>query len=365
MHRRKSIVKVALITFGIFCLTEATLRIASNGIPLIYAATWDFSHIENRVTTTEELMAKIKYPLIPGNDYAGFSLNSNGFRTHEYNKEADEGVYRILVLGDSFAFSSGEIPFENVWHEQVKTYLESATEKPIEMINLGVPATGPRFYKRMFELEGTALSPDLTVVSVFIGNDFIDDYGTLLSPYIDINPWLRRSYTWNFLKNMILAGKDLPWILQKAHANEIGTFPKEMFLRIEEKRSRIFQNTFRHQMQNRMKHTIRTFEEIRHLADTHGTELLFILIPDEVQVEQQLQSEVADYARKTTDDYDFDWPSTTLETELNDMNIPVINLLPTMKNHSETLYAKQDTHWNDMGNTVAAKHIAEYILSSE
>ena len=43
--------------------------------------------------------------LIPGYDRGGISINSKGYRGPEFSKLADEGVVRILTIGDCVSFS--------------------------------------------------------------------------------------------------------------------------------------------------------------------------------------------------------------------------------------------------------------------
>ena len=46
-------------------------------------------------------------------------INSNGLRDREYPYEKGEGVFRILVLGDSFS-AALQVPLEQIWHEIIE-----------------------------------------------------------------------------------------------------------------------------------------------------------------------------------------------------------------------------------------------------
>lgn len=71
----------------------------------------------------------------------------------------------IVVVGDSFAYSQ-TVSLEHAW-----TVLLDEARPASRVITLGTVATGPEQYNRVFETYGADLSPDLLIVSLFLGND--------------------------------------------------------------------------------------------------------------------------------------------------------------------------------------------------
>ena len=61
----------------------------------------------SKARTVKESLDSSPRGFTPGQRHHDFVLNSRGFKTSEYNHAKADGVYRIVVLGDSFTFASG------------------------------------------------------------------------------------------------------------------------------------------------------------------------------------------------------------------------------------------------------------------
>jgi hypothetical protein len=102
--------------------------------------------------------------------------------------ERPPGVrFRSVIVGDSFVegfFVSSPLParIERLWSERGHTDMEA--------INLGVTATGPRQYYYRIRDVALRLKPDVIVLVVFAGNDFISTpyHRFALPPLIDELP---------------------------------------------------------------------------------------------------------------------------------------------------------------------------------
>src|SRR5262249_31978603 len=104
-----------------------------------------------------------------------FHLNSKGFNDVEFNTNKTPGTTRILGIGDSFAF--GIVPYEYNYLTLVEKYLKQGGHN-VELINMGIPGTGPFDYLSLLVHEGFALAPDSVLLSFFIGNDFDERPGS-------------------------------------------------------------------------------------------------------------------------------------------------------------------------------------------
>lgn len=172
--------KLLLFTFSFFLIFEIILRIVSGyfwEVKYLLFYKYDNSNLD-RIKNIEELVTKAPFPRKPGDNIFGFILNSKGFRTEEYQLEKRPGIIRIVALGDSFLSDSGPLPqpyhFLSLLEGKFK---KNFPTKKFEIINLGLPAIGPQFEKKILELEGLRLNPDLIIWTFFVGNDFTDDFG--------------------------------------------------------------------------------------------------------------------------------------------------------------------------------------------
>ncbi len=97
-------------------------------------------------------------------------ITSNGFREEEHSFNKGKGVFRIVVLGDSFC-DQLEMPFKQLWHRVLERRLNSGSTEPIEVINLGIGGFGTDQEYKTLKNYGLKYHPDLVVLAFFIGND--------------------------------------------------------------------------------------------------------------------------------------------------------------------------------------------------
>lgn len=102
------------------------------------------------------------------------SINSNGLRDEEYQHEKPEGVYRILVIGDSLTFGWG-VNAEDIFSEILEKKLNERNDihrkyKKIEVINGGIGNYNTRQESAFLEKEGLKYLPDEVILAHFIND---------------------------------------------------------------------------------------------------------------------------------------------------------------------------------------------------
>jgi hypothetical protein len=123
------------------------------------------------------------YPLGPGVAGADLRLqqreydvhlryNRHGFRDSELPPAKAPGELRMLCLGDSFAEGVG-VEVEDRFCDVAARELARRRDGPVVVINAGQMATGPSEYFGNLASFGVALEPDLVVLAIFVGNDFM------------------------------------------------------------------------------------------------------------------------------------------------------------------------------------------------
>jgi SGNH hydrolase-like domain, acetyltransferase AlgX len=284
------------------------------------------------VDTLDELVAVAPLPLPPLRIWGGFRLNSHGLYTAEYERTKPIGTVRVVTLGDSFTFDSGMVPPASIWHAQVGTALAGRFGRPVEVVNLGLPAVGPRFAAKMYEVEGRHLAPDLVVLGLFMGNDLTDESGSRAA---GLKRW---SYAWHAARNL--------WALRAARR----------FRRVEAEAAHVFLRSRRAQVTERITDVVQVVAELQAAVTATPARLVVALFPDQLQIDVLHREAILGGAGIAAADFDADGVVAELRDALVARGISVVDVAPALKAAPDAprLYRRQDVHWTVAGNTVAA-----------
>jgi hypothetical protein len=118
-----------------------------------------------------------------------------GLRDRRTSYHKPPGVYRILLLGDSFV-EAVQVPTHDSVAERLERALSQRMGGPVEVINAGVAAYGTGQELLLLEQEGFKYQPDLVALVFFVGNDVANnnyrlelwdnDLKLALKPYFDL-----------------------------------------------------------------------------------------------------------------------------------------------------------------------------------
>jgi hypothetical protein len=106
--------------------------------------------------------------------------------------------------------------------------------------------------------------------------------------------------------------------------------------------------------------------EINQICARLGIRFLVVVIPDELQVNDQLQQRVIDARRLPPESFDFGLPNNMLIAKFRESNIDYIDLRDDFASISKSmrLYKPNDTHWNIAGNRTASEIIAKHMMAT-
>jgi len=293
-------------------------------------------------------------------------VNALGHRDDLVTLEKPAGVFRILVLGDSFT-AGASVEQSDVWPQVLERLLNESWNQPVEVVNAAVGGWEPLQYLLYFQNEGIAFEPDLVVAAFFVGNDTFDrntssdhlmtavggrrvQRETAAKPFIHARVWL---YDHSHLVRL-LRHPDAP----RAHRRErrCDRFSEG---RLELERQ-LFDNHLRESTEG-LDRAAASIEQIRALGNAVGAvgaSFVAVLIPAEVQVNPFLQEILLEGHDPA--DYDFDMPQTMLLEAWAETDFGVIDLLAAFRNDPRCLYLN-DTHWAAEGHTLAARAVAERL----
>jgi hypothetical protein len=91
--------------------------------------------------------------------------NELGLRGEPAAPAKTAGTFRVLVVGDSFAFGFG-VEDEESFPALLETRLDTRFERPVEVLNAGVPGWSTDHYLLFLRTRGFALEPDLVVLAI-------------------------------------------------------------------------------------------------------------------------------------------------------------------------------------------------------
>lgn len=332
--------------------------------------------------STRELLERSYLGFHPREVRAGFVLNSRGFRTPEYALQPRPGSFRVVILGDSFAFASGGVPWSTGWPALLEEGLVRRRRGPVEVINLGVPAVGPRFELRLWELEGARLSPDVVLLAFFVGNDFTDESGLPLQTRRE-SALARWSVSWRLIRNL--------WRVHWEPGGAVGPLPagsgprrsseggverpqyrasyredqplltEEVYLEIELGRLRLVVDDHRETFERLFEQVRRVLIRLHRSVRAQGAELVMVLIPDEFQVSEALLTRLIERFELDPDTVDLTLPQRRLLAFCREEDLRCLDLLPVLEAAPGRVYGVRNTHWNLAGNRLAAEAMAELL----
>ncbi|MFI5366137.1 MAG: SGNH/GDSL hydrolase family protein, partial [Candidatus Binatia bacterium] len=98
-------------------------------------------------------------------------INHEGLRDAEHPYAKPPGVFRILVLGDSFV-EAMHVPLASTFAHQLEQQLNAdSSGVRVETISAGVSGYGTASELLWFEREGKRYQPDLLLLEFYPGND--------------------------------------------------------------------------------------------------------------------------------------------------------------------------------------------------
>jgi hypothetical protein len=332
-----------------------------------------------------------------GGDVIQWSTNSLGFRGHELRPDPD---VRVVVYGDSniqASFSDLQATFPY----RLEQELQALTGKDVEVINGGVVGMGPDQSLLRLEREVDELEPDVVIFDVFADNDFgdlirnrlfdLDPSGNLVltAHQRTVDGHLIRAYERSFLSTLLTvraAGR--LWHAVRPGAGEHGVgridTAKKMLEYLLEENARQFAvyessgpgqyshfadlydaDVAVHPRSESATAKIRLMDAVlRQASETArsaGARFFVVIQPSQIDLTKNSMLSYEDLGQYP--DYRPDNLSRVVENILARRRIDGISLFHAFSAQSaEDLYFKgDDDHWNDAGQSLAAKLTAERL----
>jgi hypothetical protein len=290
--------------------------------------------------------------------------NSDGHRDDELPVRRADSL-RILALGDSFTVGAN-VRMEDTWPANLERRLQSEQTHPVDVINSGVGGWAPYQYAQYYEHYGRAFAPDVVLVGFFVGNDTYNKRhrpeqlrtavlgrrvrrASAESPFVVPRVWLIEHS--HLARRFLTPSARMERRILREHCADFDEF----LLAYEEKRMKNHRKRDAERERN-LENTLHQLARIQEMARADGAALLVVLIPDENQINPQLQYLL--WGDEIPSDYDMDMPQVLLAEKFRETGVHVLDPLARFRGHPGCLYLN-DTHFNAAGLDLLASAIQD------
>ena len=290
--------------------------------------------------------------------YGAAGVNARSYNDTDWSAEPDD-AFRIVALGDSFAF--GVVGYQHNFLTLLESDLSARLGRPVEVANLGLPSMQPNDYLQILLDDGLALQPDLILLCLYTGNDF--QPAASASP-LDASNWRVVGFATRLVRyaaeREFRASTAAPAGAPQSGASA-PAFSEDGYLGIAAAYVPLLRRERPARLDRAMRETLAVADEIVRRAAP--TPVAIAVLPSEFQVSPPLRDRVLARAGLGEADLDLERPARETHAHFAPREIPVIDLLAafTAAEAEESTYAPRNTHWNERGNAVAARALAEAL----
>ncbi len=300
--------------------------------------------------------------------------NSLGMRNPEVQIPKPAGTFRILMIGDSYVTGWG-VEEEQSLPRLLEQKLQSDFPgKHIEVINAGLPGSGPNYYYLFMKYIGMKLQPDLVIVGFLMLNDIvdnvshttwltvdehglpltvshslsrIDDTGNIIPSSIPdkfTTPFLKYSHLYALIYDSIHPPKDENTSQTENPINEHTCLYKESC----------------HMLDDAKERTKKLFLGIKNIATEIGATILIAQFPSQLQIEKKARLKYGILIPLLPADKDRPYKEFGVFFESN--GISHLDMRSQFAGYPVTeTYFAEDDHWTPKGHEVAASGIREKL----
>jgi len=304
--------------------------------------------------------------------------NPGGFRDAPFEPKAP-GVFRIVALGDSFGFGHG-VEVDAAYPDLLEQML-STPERPVEVLNLGVPGYNTQMELAQLRRLGAELEPDLVLLGLYLGNDPSCNlerrsppprprFGVLVAAGLDEPEWqvTLRAFT---LKHSLIARNLRAWWRERK-LNAVKDSDGGVLAAVCENLGwdagqalDLFLAEPTDDAREAMDRTEAALRELATEARALDAELAVALLPAPLQYAPAFLAFAHESCGIDPADYDVDRPNRALGDAGARDGYPVLDLTPIFRarqtaDPSKLLFA--DVHFNAAGHALAAQEMAMFLL---
>jgi lysophospholipase L1-like esterase len=262
-----------------------------------------------------------------------FALNNHGHRGPDFDVPKPDGIYRIVVLGDSFTFGEG-VRLEHIFTTRLNERLRARVSDSIEVVNAGTGAWSTDSEIRYLKARALAWEPDL-VLLIFVPNDanyvanldLWDDFRAVYEP----PQWLRRSYVLSFIYSRIAREIEGRRYIDKLAKQAVAGG------RYKDKKWQV---------------TLDAISEGNRLAKSRGSKFAIAMFP---------------FMYQLNENYPLREIHARVEGRADEQGIPYLDLFSAFegRDYADLWVHGSDQHPNEKGHAIAADAIADFLVDAK
>lgn len=298
------------------------------------------------------------------------SFNSAGMRDRERSIQRSPGVYRILLLGDSFVEAS-QVSFDSSLSARLERVLSKQSGHAVEVISAGVSGWGTDDELRYLTEYGLRYHPDLVLVAMTLHNDVSDNlreewhavagdslvdrphqaYSSLDYAIVKLKAQLASRFQLYQLWRKVRHGREIrrAGAALRSHVVDLCTAPTPK------------------QIDQGLLLTSLLLGRMKGVTDSAGMRLAIVMLPLRFQLSDTSYAEFIREADLPPAALPFGKPQRDMSAIAERAGIPVIDLLPGFRAwtaaDSAPLYLSWDGHWNSAGHGLAAALLSDQLIA--
>ena len=313
-------------------------------------------------------------------------IGEHGFRGPTPSPEKAPGVYRVVLLGDSFVFAAS-IDYENTFAGVMNRYF-AEKKQPIEVIDMGVDGYGTIEEELVYEHAARKLKPDLVVLCFYVGNDLQNNYppreyfpgyeledGQLVSVPFEVRAF-RRNAVRDFLRYHVRIYSYLPDLWRGFVTNlELKFSKKKKEKRLQENQAQYEwhppknygrENLVGDGLSKSWQVTIKLIEKLNREVTADGGQLAIVVFPIITQVYDKYWDMLREmHKTEDTQGWDRYKPQKILEKVSRDNHIVYIPIVKDMAKEAQKtgvdFYIPKNPHFNKNAYAFISSLMEPYI----
>lgn len=286
------------------------------------------------------------------------TINSKGLRDVERPYAKPEGVFRVLMLGDSFV-EGLQVAQDKTLPVQLEAQLRQRLNSPVEVINAGVSRYGTGNSLLFLEAEGLRYDPDL-VIYAFYPNDVTDNLENGVFRLVN-GALVRQPERISRSERVRLVLYDYLYIYRFALGLSIQWSYTNDETLIDTEWGKILPIYRAEQQPRETQAWALTARLLERMAAVTPGRLVVVYLPEFYQSQDTVWAQV----ERSDEVLLRDAPNRMLASILP-AGVPYLDLLPSFiaEAQDQVLYYPNDHHFNADGQALAAARVADFLLDA-